>query len=480
MTLDEYVAYDALGLAELVKKGDVTPQELVELARKAANKVNPQLNAIVEMFDTPVHQKPLPVTEIFAGVPCFKKDLGAALLGCGYECGSRLMRGVRMPLTDDFMGRMLQSGLQVMGRATCSEFAVSTTTETLAHGATRNPWNTDFSVGGSSGGSAALVAAGVVPLAHTNDGGGSTRIPASICGNIGLKTTRGLIGNAPANNELTLPLVSEGCNSRSVRDTAAFLDAVAKFSVGDAVYKGVQWHNSFLANLAKAPQRYRIAYTCATGNNSLMDGVIKSELERVAQLLASLGHTVVEFTPPVLADEKYWQHYVTLICTCLYMQIDFCVTLLGRRASLEMLELVTLQIYETGVQITAKQQMLAWNYFNQAGRSLGKFFQHYDFILTPTVSQATAPIGSHLAANSSLPLDAWLSSVYHYVPHTPLANAVGIPAISVPVATGPGGLPLGMQFMGAMGAESSLLDIAQQLEIASPWAQKTPGIFAGG
>jgi len=483
MHLEEYVTYDAVGLGQLVKNGDITAKELTELALSAASRVNPAINAIVEIFDAPITDPQTPHDAIFSGVPCFKKDIGAAIAGVKQECGSRLLAGVRSPATDVFSTHLLRSGLQILGRTTTSELGESITTESLAHGITRNPWNTDFIVGGSSGGSAALVAAGVVPIAHTNDGGGSTRVPASICGNIGLKASRGLVSLAPNCNELMVPMLSDLCNSRSVRDTAAFLDAVAKPNAGDATYKGMERNYSYLEQLKKAPAKFKIGISTDSWCNAPMDSVIKSEVERVAKLLTDLGHQVEEFTPPIVGSSRsqsgsrYWSHVETIIFFFTFMQIDWLSNLLKRQPSSDTLEAISLQIYEAGAKITAKQHAQAWAYANFAGRAFAEYFQTYDLLMTPTLNRATPRVGSDLSSNTSLDLKSWSALTQEYVPFTPMANLIGTPAISVPVATGPEGLPLGMHFMGAMGSESTLLDIAQQLEVAVGWNKRRPKIL---
>ena len=257
MNIEEYVKYDAIGLAELLEKGEVTAQELASLAREAAEKVNDKLNAIVSIFDEPYQDDVIEGAK-FRGVPTFIKDLGASISGLPQESGSMLTKGFVSPVTTHFAQSFLNAGFQVIGRSTCPEFGLTLTTESVSQGITRNPWNTDHIAGGSSGGSAALVASGVVPLAHSNDGGGSTRIPASCCGNLGLKTSRGRVSLGPINNDVSSPLIAEGCNSRTVRDTAAFLDAVSKPAVGEGVMnKFIQ--ESFLAGLEKPPEKYRIA-----------------------------------------------------------------------------------------------------------------------------------------------------------------------------------------------------------------------------
>ncbi len=478
MRLEEYVTHDAVELGRLVRDKIITPCELATLASTATCIVNKKLNAAVEIFENPIINNDTPMNAIFSGVPCFKKDLGTVIAGYGYESGSRLTKGVKSPVTDEFSKRMLTSGLQILGRSTSSEFGASMTTETFVNGATKNPWNIEYSVGGSSGGSAALVAAGAIPIAHTNDGGGSSRVPASMCGNIGLKTSRGLVSQAPNANELTFPLTSELCNSRTVRDTAAFLDIVSTNNLGEATFKGIHPAPSFLKQLDNAPKKYRIAFSCDSWGVSPMDPHARSEVERIACLLVELGHNVEEVTPTILTKGKYWQHFQTIIYCFMYLQIDFWADLLGRHPSIENLESITFKVYKAGSKISTKQHAKAWSYINYLARELGAFFQNYDLLLTPTVNQITPPIGSDLTSSSNLNLDAWFELMRKYIPQTPIANLTGIPAISVPVASWQNGLPLGMQFFGAIGADVTLLDIARQLEIAQPWKNRRPDIFA--
>ncbi len=475
MNLEEYAKYDAVALGQLVRGGEITAPELYDLALKAAKIVNPHLNAIVEIFDQPTVSARCQDNGIFTGVPCFKKDLGAAISGRGMACGSRLTAGITMPMNDHFVDRMLQAGLQILGRTTCSEFGGSITTETVAHGLTRNPWNIEFSAGGSSGGSAALVAAGVVPLAHTNDGGGSTRLPASMCGNVGLKASRGLVSMAPSSNELISPLTSDLCNSRSVRDTAAFLDAVAHGSTSEVVYKGARKDFFYLEGLLQsAPKKYRIAFSTDPWGTVPMHGEVKGELERVVALLQDMGHTVEEATPAIVTNGRYWTHFKKVMCCFVSMQVDLWARLLGVTPSLENIEPMTLKMYEAGSTLSAREYMQAWGYFQQVSLQFSAFLQQYDLLLLPTISQPTPKLGTDLAVASAMDLEAWVNLTRQYVPHLPIANVLGIPAISVPVASFSNGMPLGMQFYGAMGAEVQLLDIAHQLEIAHPWSHKRP------
>ncbi len=476
MNVEEYVSYDALGLAELVTKGEVTGDELSALARQAAEQVNDSLNAVVGYVDYD-HVGETAGDARFVGVPIFLKDLGASIAGVKQEMGSRFTSGYVPSYTAHFAEQMLKAGFNVIGRSTCPEFGLTLTTESLAHGRTCNPWNTDYITGGSSGGSAALVAAGAVPLAHTNDGGGSTRIPASICGNVGLKTSRGLVSLAPIMNDVTGPLIAEGCNSRTVRDTAAFLDAV----VGPASGEGTIYHEpeiSFLESLKEAPRKYCIAVSLDDWGGGAMDPVIRAEVERIAETLRGMGHQVDEATPDVVKGNAIAEAFKPLWFVLAEGTVKQLAPLTNRVAGPETLEPTTLEMVAAGSKISAFEHSSAIGLSNVVSRQLGLFFNDWDLLLTPTLNQATPKLDSKVTLHSGASLDDWYQAALTVVPHTPMANLSGIPAISVPCGIGPNDLPLGMHFFAPMAGEVELLDIARQLEEAEPWIGRRPEIFA--
>ena len=476
MKIEEYVSYDALGLAELVAKGEVTGDELAVIARQAAELVNDRLNAVVGYVDYD-HVEETAMNARFVGVPTFLKDLGASIEGVKQEMGSRFTAGYVASHTTFFAEQMLKAGFKVIGRSTCPEFGLTLTTESLAHGQTRNPWNTDYITGGSSGGSAALVAAGAVPLAHTNDGGGSTRIPASICGNVGLKTSRGLVSLAPVMNVVTGPLIAEGCNSRSVRDTAAFLDAV----VGPAPGEGTIYHKpeiSFLESLKEAPRQYRIAVSLGDWGAGVMDPAIRAEVERIAETLRGMGHQIDEATPDLAKGSAITEAFRPLWFALAEATVKQLGPLTNRVAGPETLEPTTLEMVAAGSKVTALEYSSAIGFSNILSRQMGLFFNDWDLLLTPTLHQATPKLGSNVTLHSGASLDDWYQAALSVIPQTPMANLSGIPAISVPCGRGPGDLPLGMHFFARMGGEVELLDIARQLEEAEPWIGRRPKIFA--
>jgi len=477
MKINEYVTYDALGLAELVAKGEVTAAELQGVACEAAEQVNDQLNAVVGFVD---HQYDGELAEDarFAGVPTFLKDLGAGIAGLPQEMGSRLTSGFVNPKTSHFAEQMLKAGFNVVGRTTCPEFGLTLTTESSAHGNTRNPWNLEYITGGSSGGSAAIVAAGVVPLAHTNDGGGSTRIPASICGNVGLKTSRGLVSLAPALNDVTGPLIAEGCNTRTVRDSAAFLDAVVGLAPGEGTMQQVP-DFSYLDKLSEAPGKYRIAVSLDDWGGGEMHPDIRSEVERIAKSLRTMGHEVGEATPEIVKGNAITNAFKPLWFVIAEEAVRGLEPIMNRVADENTLEPITLKMLEAAGSITALEYRSAVGFSNIVARHLGVFFGEWDLLLTPALNRPTPKLGSKVSLMGGADLDEWYAEALSTVTHTPLANFSGVPAISVPCGIGPEDLPLGMHFFAPMGGEMQLLDIARQLEEAEPWIDRRPGVFVG-
>jgi len=474
MKLSEYVTYDALGLSDLIKKGEITSEEVAGLALEGVNKVNDQLNAIVSLFDQPYKEKAKGDAQ-FDGVPFFIKDIGASIAGIPQESGSRYTEGFVSPFTSYFAQNVLDSGFQVLGRSTCPEFGLTLTTESIAQGITRNPWNIEKIAGGSSGGSAALVASGVVPLAHSNDGGGSTRIPASCCGNVGLKASRGRVSLGPIMNDITSPLINEGCNSKTVRDTAAFLDVVSKPAKGEGILNNFA-NESFLEIMEKSPKKYKIAVNFEDFSTGSMEPEIRSELERICESLRVLGHTVGEASPD-LSSVDHINMFSILWYSMAYAGLKELAPFTNRVADSSSLEPVTLQMMKAGEKITYLEFNQAIASLNHLSRLFGDFFNDWDLMLTPTFYKKTPNVSGPITLNSDCSLDDWLDEAGKYIPTTPIANMTGIPAISVPCGIFSDNLPLGMQFFAPMGKENRLIDIARQLEESEPWKDRRPEIF---
>lgn len=477
MNISEYLGCDALGLAELVRKKDVRPKELALLAAQCVEKVNPTLNAVIEVYADRVDgldESAIPEGP-FHGVPFFLKDLGPRQKGRPQDGGSRLTQGYVADYTSFIAAKMERSGLNVMGRTTCPEFGITGTTESILTGATCNPWDTTRIAGGSSGGSAAIVAAGVVPMAHSNDGGGSTRLPASICGNVGLKNSRGRTSYAPDGCDISFPLFAEGVNARSVRDAAAFLDATRGPAPGEAV-SFVEPPRSFLEETRQEPGGLRIAVSTQPWGARTLDRELADAVQRTGGLCEELGHTVAEATPPI-DFESYYKLFRDIWCIDLAVMLDMEAEHMGREVSPQTVEPITMKIYEEGLKASAADRLMVTFGMSEISRQLGAFFEDYDLILTGTMAGPTPLLGSGFnLLHEDQSLDDWFENALDLIPYTPLNNFTGTPAISLPLSTGPNNMPLGMHFMAPMGREDRLLRIAAQLEEAAPWRARLPDV----
>ena len=475
MNFDEYCAYDATGLAELVRRGDVKAKELAVLAAKGVESVNPALNAVIEVFSDRVEgldEASLP-SGPFRGVPFFLKDLGPRQKGRRQDGGSRLTQGYVADYSHFFTEKMEQSGLNILGRTTCPEFGVTGTTESTLTGATGNPWDPSRIAGGSSGGSAAIVAAGVVPMAHSNDGGGSTRIPASICGNVGLKHSRGRISYAPDGCDLSFPLFSEGVNARTVRDVAAFLDAVHGPAPGESILF-CEPKRPFLEEVSQEPGQLRIAVCDGNWGPIPMHPDIAAEMQRVAKLCEDAGHKV-EVAIPAFDYDRYLQVFRDIWCIDIAAMLDVEAAAMQRQVSLDTVEPMTLKMYEQGRTASAAERLMVSAELHVMSRQLGNFFESYDVLLTPTLAQATPHLGSPAdLQHDEMSLEDWFVFMLNLIPYTPVNNLTGTPAISLPICQDPNGMPLGAHFMAPIGREDRLFSLAGQLEKISPWIGRRP------
>lgn len=477
MNLEEYCSYDATGLAELVASRDVSAQELAQLAAAAVEKVNPALNAVIEVFPDRVDD--LDASSLgdgpFRGVPFFLKDLGPRQEGRKQEAGSRLMKGYVADYTSFLTSQIERAGLNIIGRTTCPEYGVTGTTESMLTGDTRNPWDVSKIAGGSSGGSAAITAAGVVPMSHSNDGGGSTRIPASICGNAGMKHSRGRISYMPDGCDLSFPLFSDGVNTRSVRDMAGFLDAV----MGPAPGEPIPWakpERPYVDEVDRDPGKLRIAMCSERWGPIAIPEHIRTETQKVAKLLESVGHLVEERTPSIDYD-GYLNVFKRIWAIDIAAMLDYEAETMGRAVTLETVEPMTLKMYEAGKNASAAERLGISAFMSQTGRRLGAFFEDYDLLLTPVMTADTPQIGSPFnLVQKNQSFEAWFENAFTLIPITPLNNFTGTPAVSLPLCEDSAGMPLGAHFMAPIGREDRLFNIAGQLEKIAPWVDKRPSI----
>jgi amidase len=482
MKLDEYAGFDAVGLAELVATGQVGVAELAETAIAAVDVVNPDINAVIETWE--IDSQSLPSVDDaegpLAGVPFLVKDLGVTLAGRRNELGSRLAQG-NVASQNSILGqRLIAAGLVTVGRTTTPEFAWSTLTESVLTGVTRNPWDLSRSSGGSSGGSAAIVGAGAVPIAHATDAAGSIRIPAASCGLFGLKPGRGRVSNGPALDEAVSGLAAQLGVSRSVRDSAALLDALSGSDPG-APFNVADPDGPFLAATRDEPAGLRIALMLDGWGGLPATPAVRQATSLVASLCERLSHRVELATPNLGVS---WDDFVrdssVLWSANIAAWIDDAATATGRPIDATMLEPQTLAVYQTGRALHAVDVIRALDARNAVTRNLTPFFGAFDVLLTPTLPDVAVPVGEYTVSTDDLDGYRWTDRLFTGSPFTAFANAAGLPAMTVPLSTDPvSGLPIGAQFVARQGAERTLIRLAAQLERAAPWADRRPPVWAG-
>ncbi|WP_339109964.1 amidase [Thioclava sp. GXIMD4216] len=476
MSWDEWYAHDGLGLAQLIRAGDVTAEEVAAQAAHAIRAVNPEICGVVEVFDDAVADSAGHGTNPqgpFAGLPFLMKDLGPTVAGRLQEQGSLYLKGNR-PEKDAFLTtKIKQAGLNIIGRSTTPEFGCCSSAENPAVYVTRNPWDTGFTSCGSSAGSSVMVGAGVLPLAHGTDGGGSIRIPAGCCGAIGLKSSRGTFSIAPANSDFSSVVSTQGCISRTVRDTAAFVYHCRGGAPGEFM---PFWHpeTPFLEQIQNDPRRLKIAVSHEWGPYAATPH-IAAELIRVAEFFESLGHYVEFVTPKVDFAKAYAAQ-----TTCYISNFAQVVNNLLRMKGLEkppedLFEPMNIRIWEQGKDISYTTRADMQLDFNETARAFGAAFQEWDILLTPTTARETPTIGTteYLTTTDNPSALDWFENLWGFFAYTPLNNLCGTPGMSLPLAVHANGLPLGMQIHAAQGNDGLLLQLAAQVEraIEGKWNQ---------
>lgn len=470
----EYARADGLGLAKLVRAKEVKPLELVDAAIGMIEARNPKLNAVVwTMFDRArdMARKKLPDGP-FKGVPFLLKDILGGMAGVPTRQGSRLIPDIPDAHNAELTERFLAGGLIPLGKTNVPEFGLVGTTESQLYGPARNPWNPDHSAGGSSGGSGAAVASGMVPVAHANDGGGSIRIPASCNGLVGLKPTRARNPLGPDLGDIMGGLVCEHIVSKSVRDTAAMLDVTAGPGIGDP-YCAPPGPNGWLAAARKKPHRLRIAIARTRLDGDALHPDCVAAVDHAAALCKALGHKVTQASPPVSPAEMV-EPFMALWTGGLALQVDALQQMTGAKPGLKTLEGLTLGLYEAGKQVSAVQYAGAIHALQQIGRRVAHWHKDYDVWITPTLGLPPIPIG--LFDGSVRDVREGFAPMVNYVPFTALQNGTGQPAINLPLFWNSGGLPIGTQFVGRFGEEVTLLRLAFQLEKADPWKARYKSI----
>lgn len=472
MRTEDLLDRDALDQAALVHCGDVTPLELVEAAIARCEAINPHINAVTQSLYASAREEALaPAEGAFKGVPFLVKDFYCHMKGTVTTGSSRLLIDNRVDHDSELMRRYRAAGLVTIGKSNVPEMVSVGTTEPKMFGATRNPWNVAHTAGGSSGGSAAAVAAGIVAVAHANDGAGSTRIPAACCGLFGLKPSRGRTTLGPDVGESIGGITSEHIVSRSVRDSAAMLDATQGSMAGDP-YVAPPSPVGYLEATRSAIGPLRIALGLEAMLACQVDAECRTAVEAAAAVCESLGHRVELATPPIdverfrAAVEGFWPMTITraMVAMARNRQVDVD-TLVSQ------LEPFNQHLFSLGVNRSAVDYLQDLVFFQSATRTLGRFFEAYDVLLTPTMPFVTPRLG-YFDAETHGGTEAYRRVIDSFAFTVP-ANVTGIPAASLPLAVSKDGLPIGVQISARFGAEHTLFQLAAQLETTPAW-QRLP------
>jgi amidase len=474
---DDTAWLDATAQAELVRNGEVSATELVEGAIARIEKLNPELNAVIHpLFDRARAEAAGSLPDgPFRGVPMLLKDLGAELAGTPFSEGTDFAGDYRSTVTQELTTRFQRAGFVVCGKTNTPEFGILPTTEPRRFGASRNPWNINHSTGGSSGGSAAAVASGMVPVAHANDGGGSIRIPAACCGLVGLKPTRARVSTAPQYGDLMGGLVAEHVVTRSVRDCAAVLDATAGPVPGDPYWAPPLRGDSFAAAVGAATPPLRMALLTASPTGSAVHQDCVRATEEAAALCESLGHRVGASTLDVDGD-AFTEHFINFWAAGNAWGLLDWEERVGRTASEEDVEPLSWALIEIGRSLDSGRYLKSAQALQKLTREIAEYFETIDVLITPTLGEPPATLGTFDSPPGE-PLHG-LFRAAAYVPFTPPFNVTGQPGISLPLHWNGEGLPIGVQFVGRFGDEETLLSLAGQLEEALPWAGRRPPVGA--
>ncbi len=491
-----YFQWDACAGAAAVREGDTTPEALLRCALDRLDAVNPVLNAVcVDARARARTQIERGVEGVFAGVPYLVKDILQDVEGLPSTCGSRACRDEIAPVSADTVRRSEGAGLVILGKTTTPEFGLKGVTESALWGATRNPWDTERSPGGSSGGAAAAVAAGVVPMAGANDGAGSIRIPASYCGLFGLKPSRGRVPTTPLAAEAWDGAVSEGVLSRSVRDSARMLDVLSTGTTPSAPFRVEPPPASFEDLARRAPGRLRIGWNVDSPVAGRVDRDCVEAVERTGALLEAEGHAVERVVDWPLDGERL----ASAVLALYFGQVAaFVARARERGARWNEFELDTRTLARLGRALTAGEYARARQGWQRVNLALAALFERYDVLLLPTVAMPSPRIGELEPAPSVrvlqrlalyLPVGRWMLNsrflerlTFESLERTPFtlaANLAGIPAMSVPLHWDRVGLPVGVQFMAPWGEEGRLLSLATQLETVQPWFHRLPPPIPG-
>jgi amidase len=491
-----YKYYDGIGLAELIKKKELQPKEVLEEAIKTIEQHNPALNAVINKFYEKAEKQAetVDLNGTFAGVPMLLKDIAQDIAGEKITQGSKAFQSYRAQSDSEYVKQVRKTGALFVGQTNVPEFALMGITEPALYGATRNPWNPEHTPGGSSGGSAAAVASGMVPIAGANDGGGSIRIPGAYCGLFGMKPTRGRTPVGPKVGRNWQGASVDHILSRSVRDSAAMLDEIKIFEKA-AAFHAPRFEGSYLQMVQTPPVgRLKIAFSVRSPLGAEVQDECKEAVYNTAQLLESMGHIVEEVDAPV-DGRKIAKSYLTMYFGEVAAAIASLEEVLGRKAVMGDVEQTTWILGLIGKATSAEEVVLSIREWDIAAIVMEAFHETYDFYLTPTTAFLPAKIGElepkksekmAMQLTGKLSMGGLLKKVgiveqvaennLIRTPFTQLANLTGQPAMTVPLHLTADGFPVGVQFMAARGREDLLYSLAGQLEQSNLWVpvEKNP------
>ena len=480
MTMDEFAFEDATAQADLVRRKEVSPTELVGAAIERIERLNPTLNAVIHpLFEQAMETARAPEPGPFSGVPFLFKDLAAECRGAPLADGSGFAAGRYISRADsELVRRYKTAGLVILGKSNTSEFGLLPTTEPERFGPTRNPWDSSRGPGGSSGGSAAAVASGMVPAGHASDGGGSIRIPASCCGLVGLKPTRGRNSLAPGIGDIAGGIIHEHVVTRSVRDSAAILDLTNGPMPGDP-YFPPRPERPFVEEVGRDPERLRIGLGTLPLTGAAAHPDCVAAAQSTALLCEELGHDVAEASP-VVESHQLFKSFGLVMTAYLGWTIAAWERRTGRAPTEEDFEPATWRMYRHSLAQSGGDYLLAWQDLQKSCRDFAGFFTDHDIWLTPTLAQPPVPLGYFDYTHEKR--KQYIARLGDFTGFTLIANATGQPAISLPLHwtqnKAGGRLPLGVQLTGRYGDEATLIRLAAQLEQARPWTHHRPPVNA--
>lgn len=475
MGFKEYAEYDGLGLAGLVNKGEVSPAELVEAAIERVERHNGTLNAVVhKAYDEARKTAAGDLPEgPFKGVPFLIKDLGLKVANWPRTNGSKFTADTIDTSDSELTKRFRASGVVLLGKTNTPEYGITGTTESGLLGPCRNPWNPDHISGGSSGGAASAVAAGIVPLAHASDGLGSIRIPAACCGLVGLKVTRDRNPNGPGDYDRSIGFSVDHVVSRTVRDSAAMLDATG-YAEAASPYATPAKTRPYMEEIEKSPGKLRIAYSSETPSGRPIDAEVQKGFEETIDLLRSLGHELIDH--PLNVDYRALYKAQGLVSAGNFAAgMRRRVEEAGREPREDELEPLTWAAYRNGQKITGEQAMYGWQSLRLLNREVLSLFEKFDVFLSPVLGTPPPEVGLIDPVNVD-PREVNKRQGKAF-PFTPPFNFTGQPSLSLPLNWSASGLPFGMMFTGRYADEATLFRLAAQLEKEKPWSGKRPPIW---